>query len=78
MDLEKYIADHVAWSAPTFGDGRHTQSLVAHIQKELFEILIAPTDAMEWVDVIILAIDGATRAGHSPGEVCRALEKNRK
>lgn len=54
-----------AWSDETFGPGARTAGVLAHIRKELDEIAADPADLNEWVDVIILAVDGATRAGHS-------------
>lgn len=54
-----------AWSDETFGPGLRTGGVTAHIASELDEIRKAPTDLFEWVDVLILAIDGATRAGHT-------------
>lgn len=53
-----------AWSDKTFGPGERAKGVVAHIRKELAEVEADPTDIKEWVDVIILAIDGATRQGH--------------
>lgn len=54
-----------AWSDETFGPGERAKGVVKHIGKELAEIEADPSDIKEWVDVIILAIDGATRQGHS-------------
>ena len=55
--------------------------MIAHIRKELIEIEAEPTDVTEWIDVAILALDGAWRSGHSPQEVTEALlaklERNR-
>ena len=68
------------WSAETFGPGTRTLGVLAHIRKELDEIEADPTDLSEWVDVIILAIDGAWRAGHNPADIISAYhakqEKN--
>ncbi len=72
-DLVSYIADHIAWSEQTFGAGQRTVGLTKHIAKELQEIRAAPRDLTEWIDVIILAIDGAWRAGYTPEEIARAL-----
>jgi len=79
-DFVRYVAQHMAWSLQTFGGGRRTVGLTKHIAKELDEIRQAPTDLTEWVDVIILAIDGAWRAGYCAQEIADALwakqEKN--
>lgn len=62
-----------AWSATTFGPGRRTAGVLDHIRKELLEIEADPTDVVEWVDVIILAFDGAWRAGWEPQEIIDAI-----
>lgn len=66
MDLAAHIRRQRLWSVRTFGPGPRTEGVVAHIRKELAEIEAAPADLDEWVDVILLAIDGAWRAGHTP------------
>ena len=33
-----------------------------------------PLDLTEWMDVVVLALDGAWRTGYSPQEVTRTLE----
>lgn len=70
-------ADHLAhqreWSRATFGPGRRTLGVLDHIRKELAEIEADPTDLNEWVDVIILAFDGAWRAGWKPQEIIDAI-----
>lgn len=73
--LVQYIERHKEWSAKTLGPGMRTRGLTEHIRKELEEVEDSPYDVMEWVDVIILAIDGAWRAGYTPGQVVSALEK---
>lgn len=61
------------WSAQTFGPGTRTKGVLDHIRKELVEIENAPDDVSEWIDVIILAFDGALRAGHAPQAVIDAM-----
>jgi hypothetical protein len=61
------------WSADTFGPGPRTLGLIDHISKELVEIEADPTDLAEWVDVVILAFDGAWRAGWEPQEIIDAI-----
>lgn len=71
--LREYIQRHKNWSLSTFGEGQRTEGLCRHIEKELSEIRKNPNDVFEWVDVIILAIDGAWRSGHSPLQIVNAL-----
>lgn len=72
-DIVDIIADQRRWSRATFGPGPRPAGTIAHIRKELAEIEANPTDVVEWVDVAILALDGAWRAGHSPRAIARAL-----
>lgn len=71
--LAMLIIVEAAWALKTFGPGLRTDGLIDHIKKELVEIKAAPTDLVEWVDLIILAIDGATRAGHTGQQIADAL-----
>lgn len=68
------------WSEKTFGPGTRTQGVIDHIRKELREIEADPADVSEWIDVVILALDGAWRAGYQPDQIINALidkqEKN--
>lgn len=70
-------ADHLArqreWSRATFGPGSRLLGVLDHIRKELTEIEAAPDDVTEWVDVIILAFDGAWRAGWEPQQIIDAI-----
>jgi len=74
MNLIPYIERHREWSMATFGDGVSTIRLITHITKELHEIEAAPYDLEEWIDVIILAIDGACRIGCTPYQIANALQ----
>lgn len=74
MNLIEYIRDQIRWSLSTFGDGPRDESLCNHIRKELDEIAAAPKDLEEWIDVIILALDGAWRAGYRPEQIAAMLE----
>lgn len=74
MILNDYITRQINWSRTTFGEGPRTGGLTKHIIKELDEIRAAPTDVEEWVDVVILALDGAWRAGYSADQIVTALE----
>lgn len=73
FDLVDYIEIQREWSGVVFGEGRRTAGLIEHIRLELGEIEDAPEDVMEWVDVIILALDGAWRTGCAPAEIARAM-----
>jgi len=61
------------WSTKTFGPGTRAKGVVDHIRKELCEIESDPKDLTEWIDVVILALDGAWRSGASPEQIIGAL-----
>ena len=73
FDLVSHLIRQKAWSKKTFGPGNRTAGVIDHIKKELIEIENAPGDLEEWVDVIILAFDGAWRSGHSPHEIAAGI-----
>jgi hypothetical protein len=73
-DLIAHADRHREWSEKTFGPADRAKGVVAHIRKELEEIEADPTDVMEWIDVITLAIDGAWRsAGATAMQIAHAL-----
>ncbi len=80
-NLVGHIHSQREFSLKAFGPGNRTAGVCDHIRKELVEIEKEPLDIMEWVDVILLGIDGAWRAGHEPEEIALALyqklERNR-
>jgi len=61
------------WSIRTFGPAKRTLGVLDHIRKELAEIEADPDDLGEWVDVIILAFDGAWRHGWEPQQTIDAI-----
>lgn len=68
-----HLAHQREWSEATFGPGTRLHGVLDHIRKELTEIEADPADLGEWVDVIILAFDGAWRAGWEPQEIIDAI-----
>ena len=61
--LTKYLERQKEWSIRTFGNGKRTLGIIRHIEKELKEVEAKPNDLTEWIDVIILALDGYWRHG---------------
>lgn len=74
MDFKDYLAKHRRWSQVTFGPGHRTAGLVKHIKKECLEIEADPLDLEEWIDIVILGLDGAWRTGASDADIISALE----
>jgi hypothetical protein len=73
-DLVNHLYRQKSFSYKTFGPGSRANGVVDHIRKELVEIEQDPTDISEWIDVVLLAFDGAWRAGYSPEQIVDALE----
>lgn len=73
FDFRAHLYRQREWSARTFGLGPRAAGVVDHIRKELGEIEADPTDLTEWIDVVILALDGAWRSGATPEQIIAAL-----
>jgi hypothetical protein len=72
-DLAGIVRRQRAFSEQTFGPRRRTLGILEHIRKELTEIEAEPFDLSEWIDVMILALDGAWRHGGTPETICATL-----
>lgn len=73
FNFEAHLQRQAEWSAATFGPGLRTKGLIEHIASELVEIHEDPTDLREWIDVVILGLDGAWRTGATPAQIIAAL-----
>lgn len=74
FDLVAHLIRQREFSLKTFGPGPRAKGVIDHIRKELVEIEADPTDLKEWVDLILLAFDGAWRAGHSPAQIVAGID----
>ena len=72
-DLEEHLERQIDFSFRTFGPGNRTEHVLDHISKELQEIKEAPLDLEEWIDVVLLSLDGAWRTGSSPKQITAML-----
>ncbi len=61
MDLEQHLIRQMVWSKATFGPGPRTEGVLDHIKKEISEVRDSGGAASEWVDLVILSLDGLTR-----------------
>ncbi|WP_295038280.1 dATP/dGTP pyrophosphohydrolase domain-containing protein [Sulfitobacter sp.] len=61
MDLKQHLIRQMAFSHATFGPGERTKGVADDIRKEVQEMLDAGGESDEWVDIVILALDGLTR-----------------
>jgi len=67
FDLSDHLEHQREWSDLAFGPGLRTEGVSDHIRKELIEVAADPCDLAEWIDVVILALDGATRCARHLG-----------
>lgn len=72
--LSDFLRRQSEFSGATFGPGRRTKGLIDHITKELQEIATDPADESEWIDVILLALDGFWRHGGAPENLLGMME----
>ncbi|MGN7803152.1 dATP/dGTP pyrophosphohydrolase domain-containing protein [Ensifer sp. 22521] len=71
--IQTYYERQIEWSRETFGPALRTKGVLDHIRKELGEIEQEPHDLSEWVDVVILAMDGFWRHGGNAADLLPAL-----
>jgi hypothetical protein len=74
FDLVAHLHRQRSFSLKTFGPGDRAKGVTDHIERELIEIREDPKDLKEWIDVAILAFDGAWRSGATPEEIVAAFE----
>lgn len=75
FNLAKHLFRHIAFSERTFGPGMRTRGVCDHIRKELLEIEKDPSDVKEWIDVILLGLDGAWRTGATPEQIIDEIQR---
>lgn len=63
------------FSLKTFGPDYTPEQAIDHISDELKEVTRDKTDIFEWIDIALIALDGAMRCGYSPNEVRKTLIK---
>lgn len=77
FDLLAHLAQQIAFSERTFGPGTRMLGVIDHICNELVEVQLAraqgKSELEEWIDIVILAFDGAWRSGASAADIVRAL-----
>jgi len=65
MNFLDHMRRQMAFSRATYGPGERTAGICEHISKEICEINTDPDGgerSREWVDVVILGLDGMWRA----------------
>jgi hypothetical protein len=62
FNIAEHLKRHISFSEKTFGPGPRVGGVINHIEKELEEVRSDPTDLEEWIDIWMLAMDGAWRS----------------
>jgi hypothetical protein len=62
-----------AFSLEAFGPGDRREGVLDHMKKEMREVRESNGALDEWIDLVILAFDGAWRTGASPEDIADAL-----
>jgi len=77
MNLFNFLNRQKRWSKNTFGPTPRKEGLLKHIEREIEDVRTSEGKELltEWVDIVILALDGAWRSGATPHEICQALEQ---
>lgn len=73
-DLIAHLKRQKAFSEKAFGPKQRLKGFLEHIKEELVEIENSPDDLEEYIDVAMLAFDGAWRAGYTAEEIAHAFE----
>ena len=73
FNLITHLHRQAEFSEKTFGPGARVDGVCDHITKELHEVKACGGALAEWIDVIILAFDGAWRSGATPEQIVDAL-----
>jgi hypothetical protein len=73
LDLIHHLHRQRAFSERTFGPGPRLAGILDHLRKELREVEANPADISEWIDLVLLAFDGAWRQGFTPEQIAAAL-----
>ncbi len=75
FNIKEFFDTKLAWSRDTYGD-LSSKTIIDHLHKEIIEASYDPKDILEWVDIILLAIDGAGRFANADGATfVEALKK---
>lgn len=61
LDLKTHLARQMVFSKATFGLGARTKGVLDHIEREIVEVRECHGESSEWVDLVILSLDGLTR-----------------
>lgn len=75
VNLTNLVKRQMEFSSEAFGPGARIKGIIDHIRKELVEVEQSGGELEEWVDVVLLALDGAWRAGNTSHQVAGAVQQ---
>ena len=75
MDLNQHLIRQMVFSRATFGPGERMSGVLDHIEKEINEVRESGGDASEWVDLVILSLDGLTRRLWAVGDYKKSADE---
>lgn len=61
-DFVAYLMNQISFSRATFGPEERMEGILDHISKEIEEVRKAERPEEEWVDLVILSLDGLIRS----------------
>lgn len=73
LDMVSFLDRFLIVNREKFGPGERLAGTLDHMQKEIIEVLADPYDCEEWVDVALLALQGAARHGHTAEAIAGTL-----
>lgn len=80
-DIQRFQFEHGRWSDETFGAQRGPEGKLAHLLKEVKELIDAPLDRSEYADCLTLLLDAGRKAGYMADDIVDEawdkLQKNR-
>lgn len=73
MHFKEFVMAQKDFSSRTFGPGQRLIGNLEHAKKEIEEIRESSGSLDEWIDLILIGIDGAWRTGATPDGIEDAL-----
>lgn len=61
LDLKSHLLRQMAFSHQAYGPGERRKGVCDHLKKEIEEMEKGHGESAEWVDIVILALDGLTQ-----------------
>lgn len=73
FDFAEHLRRQRDFSRAAFGPGPRMHGILDHISREIEEVRESGGALGEWIDLVILALDGALRTGADPSAIIEAL-----